>query len=283
MTSPGTPTTGTTAPTSAPAEDDASGGATRPAPAPPAPAPSAPAASAPRTARERARAELTAAIKERALAQLAEGGGAALSLRAVAREMGMASSALFRYFPNRDALLTALIVDTYDRLGVAAESAAAAVEGEPVGERWAAICHGVRDWALAHPHEYALIFGSPIPGYVAPQDTVGPASRVPVLLTGLLTELLATGAHHPDDAPPLPDDVVAAIAPVVGMLPPGAPPDLMVRGLIAWTYLFGAVSFEVFGHRHGVVGDAAAFFDHEVRRIATLLEIADPGTHGSGT
>lgn len=228
--------------------------------------------SAPRTARERARAELTAEIKERALAQLAEGGAAALSLRAVAREMRMASSALFRYFPNRDALLTALIVDTYDRLGEAAEAAAAAAAEQPVGERWAAICHGVRDWALAHPHEYALVFGSPVPGYEAPQDTVGPASRVPTLLTSLLVELLERGAYE-EPVEPLPDDVVAAVRPVLAMLPDGAPADLMVRGLVAWTYLFGAVSFEVFGHRHGVVAEPRAFFDHEVRRVATLLGI----------
>jgi AcrR family transcriptional regulator len=257
--------------------------------------------SASRTARERARAELTAEIKERAKVQLAEGGGGALSVRRIAREMGMASSALFRYFPSRDALLTALIVDSYDALADAVEAAEHAVHRAPVLDRWVAICHAVRDWARKHPHEYALIFGSPIPGYAAPPDTVAPASRVPVLLVGLLSDLVAAGAYDPAALAPPPADLVAAVAPVLGTLggqsaprvgdhpvdgsdggrgeggaAEGAapvPPDLMVRGLMAWTYLFGAVSFELFGHRHGVVEDHRTFFDHEVHRIAAALGI----------
>src|SRR5690606_37794566 len=148
-----------------------------------------PPTSSPRTARERVRAELTTEIKERAIRQLGEVGAPALSLRAIAREMGMSSSALFRYFPKRDALLTAVIVDTYSRLADAAEHAHDAAAGAPVLERWVAICHGVRDWSVAHPHEYALVYGSPVPGYTAPEDTAAPAWRVPRLLTGLLVEI----------------------------------------------------------------------------------------------
>ena len=138
-------------------------------------------------------------------------------------------------------------------------------------DRWLAICHGVRDWAVAHPNEYALIFGSPIPGYAAPPDTIAPASRVPMLLTALLTELLASGRYDPDANSPVPPEVACAVGPVQGMLPPGAPADLVVRGLMAWTYLFGAVSFELFGHRHNVVDGYQVFFDHETRRIAQVL------------
>lgn len=228
-------------------------------------------ATSPRSARDRVRAELTAEIKEHARRQLAAGGATALSLRAIAREMGMASSALFRYFPSRDALLTELIVDGYTSLGEAAEAAEAAVHEGSVGDRWLAVCHGVRDWALAHPHEYALIFGSPVPGYAAPPDTIAPAARVPALLTAILGDLLDSGRYDPDAQPRLPTEVADAVRPALAMLLPGAPEDLMVRGLMAWTYLFGAVSFEVFGHRHGVVTDASAFFDHEVRRIASVL------------
>jgi AcrR family transcriptional regulator len=185
--------------------------------------------------------------------------------------MGMASSAVFRYFPSRDALLTALIIDSYGSLADAAERAAADAVDRSVLGRWLAICHGVRDWAVAHPHEYALIFGSPIPGYAAPQDTVAPASRVPALLTALLTELLVTGRYDPAAHPPVPPEVAAAVGLVQRMLPDPAPADLVVRGLMAWTYLFGAVSFEVFGHRHDVIDDPRAFFDHESRRIAQAL------------
>src|SRR3954466_2411468 len=97
-----------------------------------------------------------AVTPEAARRQLAEVGAAALSLRAVARELGMASSALYRYFPSRDDLLTRLIVDGYDALGAAAESA-----DDPAAtprERWLAVCRAVRAWARAHPHEYALLY-----------------------------------------------------------------------------------------------------------------------------
>jgi AcrR family transcriptional regulator len=227
--------------------------------------------SAPRTARERVRRELTNEIKETALAQLASGGGAALSLRAIAREMGMASSALFRYFRNRDALLTALIIDSYSSLAQAAESAEARVHKSSVGDRWMAICHGVREWAVAHPHEYALIFGSPIPGYAAPPGTVAPASRVPLLLGGLLGDLVSEGTYHPDAHPEPPAEVQRALEPVAALLPAGVTSDLLVRGLMVWTYLFGAVSFEVFGHRNNVIADYEVFFDHEVRRLAVMF------------
>ena len=227
--------------------------------------------SAPRTARERVRRELTSEIKEVALAQLASSGGAALSLRAIAREMGMASSALFRYFRNRDALLTALIIDSYSSLAEAAETAEARMHQESIEDRWMAICHGVRNWAVAHPHEYALIFGSPIPGYAAPTGTVAPASRVPRLLGDLLGDLMSEKSYEVSAHPEPSVAVRRAIEPVRAMMPKGVPSDLMVRGLMAWTYLFGAVSFEVFGHRHNVIADPEAFFDHEVRRLATMV------------
>jgi AcrR family transcriptional regulator len=236
---------------------------------PPAASPVAPSASG--TARERVRRELTSEIKETALAQLASSGGAALSLRAIAREMGMASSALFRYFHNRDALLTELIIDSYSSLAEAAEAAEASVHAGTIDDRWVAICHGVRNWAVARPHEYALIFGSPIPGYAAPPGTIAPASRVPLLLGDLLGDLRSEPSYDPRAHPEPPVAVQRAIDPVRPMMPDGVQSDLIVRGLMAWTYLFGAVSFEVFGHRHNVILDHDAFFDHEVRRLAGML------------
>ena len=218
-------------------------------------------------ARARVREEMTQLLADAARRQLAEVGGAALSVRAVAREVGMASSAVFRYFPSRDALLTRLIVDSYNALGESAERAEAAVHEGTVAERWRAICHGVRDWALAHPHEYALIFGSPIPGYAAPADTVGPAVRVPALLMALL------GAPEGDVAETMGAALRESVTPPANGFPAHVPPDLAMRGLMAWTYLFGAVSFELFGHRHAVVSDPATFFDHEVVRLAEVLHL----------
>ena len=231
-----------------------------------------------RTPRERARLELTREIKDAARRQLSEHGASALSLRAVARELGLGSvSALYRYFPGRDALLTALIVDAYGALADAAEAAEATVHRRTVLTRWLAICHGVRNWAVAHPHEYGLIFGNPVPGYAAPPDTVEPARRVPVLLSELLSSVEATGGYDSRQHLSPPRSVRHAVRPLLAQLPPGAPDDLVVGGLMAWTYLFGAVSFDVFGHRRSVIDDDAAFFDHEMRRIALVLGLTARG------
>jgi hypothetical protein len=136
----------------------------------------------------------------------------------------------------------------------------------------------VRRWALRHPHEYALIFGSPVPGYAAPSTTIGPAARVPRLMIGLLVEAVRRGHDDPSGAPPVAAEVRAAIAPVRAELPAELPDDQVVWGLIAWSHLIGAVSFELFGHFHNVVGDAAgdreAFFDEQLRRFAVLTGLS---------
>src|SRR6476620_6445495 len=165
------------------------------------------------TARERVRAEVTAEITDAARRQLAEVGAAALSLRAVAREVGMVSSAVYRYFPSRDDLLTRLIIDGYDDLGAAAE--AADVPAASPAERWSVVCRAVRGWALTHPHEYALLYGSPVPGSRAPADTVPAASRVGVVLGRILGEAAHSGLL-PDgsgerDAGLISEDAVAVL------------------------------------------------------------------------
>src|SRR5690242_9078126 len=147
-------------------------------------------------ARARARIEVTAAIKEEARRQLAAEGADRLSLRAVARELGMVSSALYRYYPSRDDLLTALIIDAYNALGEAAEQA---IAGPPAAlERWIAAWHAIRDWARANPHEYALIYGSPVPGYRAPEATIGPAARVPLAFVGIIRDAVRAGEFTAD-------------------------------------------------------------------------------------
>jgi AcrR family transcriptional regulator len=226
-----------------------------------------------RTARERARAELTEEIKAAARRQLATVGAQALSLRAVSRELGMVSSALYRYFPSRDDLLTALIIDAYDALGEAAEGAARTAYERPVDE-WMAICAAVRDWAGAHPHEYALIYGSPISGYQAPQTTIEPAGRVPVLLLGLLQRSYATGGLAPPDDAPEPTGVLAEQAKVLVDLAPGVPRSVLVRTVIVWTQLFGMISFELFGQLVGSMDPADEFFASATRQMAAFVGLS---------
>jgi len=226
--------------------------------------------SASRTARALARDELTRMIKEEAHRQLQASGPSALSLRAVARELGMVSSAVYRYFPSRDDLITALIIDGYNDLGAHVERAEAAVrDRDDMVTRFLATCRAVREWAHAHPVEYGLLYGTPVPGYAAPDDTIGPASRVTAVLATLLRDAQAVGALRAD-AKPVPARVRRDLSRVRTFIP-GVPDDGLVRGLMAWTYLFGAVSFELFGHRHNVVDDFDAFFEHEMNRIAGFV------------
>lgn len=223
-------------------------------------------------ARARVRAELTREIAEVARKHLASDGAAALSLRAVAREVGMASSAVYRYFPSRDDLLTALIVDAYDALGEAAEQADAATDPGDLGGRWRAVCRACREWAVAHPHEYALVYGSPVPGYAAPQTTVGPAGRVGEVLCRIVADGVAAGVvHAADDATGADATLVPGIGERIGLPPAGPDSSLAARAVLAWTTLFGLISFELFGHTNNVVDSPGAYFDDAVARLASML------------
>jgi AcrR family transcriptional regulator len=234
-----------------------------------------PKGSASRTARERVRAELTREITEIARAQLATAGAAGLSLRAVAREMGMVSSAIYRYFPGRDDLLTALIIDGYNAIGEAVEQADAACARDDHAGRWLTVCRVVRGWALAHPHEYALLYGSPVPGYRAPQDTVAPATRDAVVYGRILSDAFRAGRlRPPDGSPPPPESFAPDAARIREMIMPGLPDDVVARALAAWTALFGAVSFELFGQFDNVITDRDAFFDHLMTGQARFLGLA---------
>ncbi|MEE1755331.1 TetR/AcrR family transcriptional regulator [Streptomyces sp. SP18CS02] len=217
-----------------------------------------------RGVRARARAEVTAAIKDEARRQLAAEGAAKLSLRAVARELGMVSSALYRYFPSRDELLTALIVDAYDTIGAAAEDAFSSAGAMTPLARWTEVCAAVRRWALAHPHEYALIYGSPVPGYTAPRTTVGPASRVGLALIAVVRE-----AHGAEGValPPLTDAMGAEARRLAADIAPDLPPALAVAMVAAWSQLFGLISFEVFGQFNRLVEDRDAFFAQAADRL----------------
>ncbi|WP_086726550.1 TetR/AcrR family transcriptional regulator [Streptomyces carpinensis] len=216
-------------------------------------------------ARARARTEITAAIKDEARRQLAAEGAARLSLRAVARELGMVSSALYRYFPSRDDLLTALIIDAYDSLGHAAEAAHHAVADAGPLERWTTVCEAVRGWALAHPHEYALVYGSPVPGYTAPQTTVPPAARVGLLLIGIVRDAHERGHVT---APALPPALREEAERMRADLAPDLPPEVVAALVAAWAQLYGLIGFELFGQFHRVVEDREPFFRHAAIRLA---------------
>lgn len=220
-------------------------------------------------ARERARERVRSEALDIAARQLADVGAAALSVRAVARELGMVSSAIYRYFPSRDALLTALIVDAYTELGETATRAEAAAPRDDYRARFAALAHAVRGWALENRHRYALIYGSPVPGYAAPQDTVAPASMVSLLIASVFQDAVAAG-HRPVVTPAMTASA-DLVEPLKRYFEIDAAGELVMVVIFAFTNLFGTVSFELFGHLDNTTGDADRWFEIVIDELAGRL------------
>jgi AcrR family transcriptional regulator len=220
--------------------------------------------------RSRVRAEMTEEIKAIARRHLAAD-GANLSLRAVARDMGMVSSALYRYFPSRDDLLTALILDAYNAIADAVERADAAVDQADLRGRWLSACHAIRRWALANPSEYALLYGTPVPDYKAPRDTTAAAIRTTAVFGRLLRDGVASGRLAARPGERLPRGVRADMRRLRGTEAFDVPEPVLARGMTGWVHVFGTVSFELFGRFNTVIEEREAFFDHQMRLIADVI------------
>ena len=202
------------------------------------------------TPRQRARAQTLEDITRIGRRHLATEGAAALSVRAVARDLGVVSSAIYRYVRSRDDLLTLLLVDGYDELGDAVDEAAGAVPADDFRGRFLAIGRAVRRWALREPATYALLFGSPVPGYRAPSEqTTGPGTRVITALVRLWDDAHGAGAVRVPDSTGLRISTAlrADMERIRAEFSVDTPDDLVARGVLAWAALFGCVSFEVFG------------------------------------
>jgi AcrR family transcriptional regulator len=223
-------------------------------------------------ARARVRAQLTEEIKDAARAELAVAGSSGLSLRAVARRVDMVPSALYRYFDSRDALLTALIVDAYSSLATAV-TAAADPAGRSPRRRWLRVGHAVRDWAWAHPHEWALIYGSPVPGYQAPQETIVPALELVRVLAAILTPLYDSAPAKATPAVDIPvgRELGRWLALVRDPYLRDLPDAVTALAVTAYVHLLGAVSLELFGQFGPDATPAPAMFDYGLRVTAALL------------
>ncbi len=219
--------------------------------------------------RERARVELTAEIVRLARVQVEQLGAPNLSLRAIARDLGIASSAIYRYFDSRDALLTQLIIQSYDHLGDTVERADRGVKRRrDFLARWRAMTGAIRGWALANPAEYGLLFGTPVPGYAAPTDTIGPASRYTIVLVQLIVDMEAAGHTSFEKVPVALRRDYARFRERFGV---SASDQMLMCGMAAWANVMGAITLELFGHLHNVVDTPGALFDAVVEMQGRLL------------
>ena len=206
-------------------------------------------------------------------AHLATEGAAALSLRAVARDLGIVSSAVYRYVASRDELLTLLVVDGYDELGDAVDAALVKVDPSDHAGRMRAIGRAARAWALAEPATYALLFGSPVPGYEAPAErTTGPGTRVVVRLVEVWEDAWQAGVVGLDASPLTPRRLSRDLARIRREMGLTAPDWLISRGLFAWAALFGCLSFEVFGqYGAGTLTEPADLFEQHLTALVEAV------------
>lgn len=226
--------------------------------------------------RQRQREATMAEIRDVARRQLGVTGAAALSLRAVARDMGLTAPALYRYYDDRDALLTALIVDGYTSLCSTLEAARDGAGADLAG-RITAAALAWRRWAVGHPHEYALVFGAPVPGYAAPED--GPTHEAGLRFGGIFLALLAEA--HAATAFPLPPTASRTLALDTALAawkasPMPMPPGAMQVFMSCWARLHGLISLEVFGHLAWLaIPDPEDLFRAELAALHTALGL-DP-------
>lgn len=235
--------------------------------------------STPRTARERARAAVMADLLVAARARLAADGPAGLSLRAIARDLGMVSSAVYRYVPSRDALLTLLVIDAYDAVGEAVEHAHATsrAAGHTPARTWLEVARAFRVWARGDRSAFELVYGTPVRAYEAPQDTVRAAIRLWLVLAAVLDAGLADGTLDPAGPELTPDAVARTVTPMTfaqAGLGPDAPHEqpeaaaAVARSLTLFAGLVGAVSAELFAHTRGVAADDGHAYDVTVATLA---------------
>lgn len=219
-------------------------------------------------ARARARVEIRAAILAAAAERLAADGADELSLRAVARDVGMVSSAVYRYFASRDELLTALIIRAYDSLGEHVEARVQASAGQPAARRWVDAAMSVRTWALDHPNDFALLYGTPIRGYAAPEDTVVSGTRVARALVGIVRDADELRAVAPVPIEPVLAESFAALRAELDLHVDDATTLAIIT---AWTQLFGLLTFELFGQTRNLVADDEALFRAAATSMAASI------------
>lgn len=223
------------------------------------------------TRRERARADTVRAIKRSALDQIARHGAPSLSLRAVARDIGMSPAGLYRYYDGRDALLTDLITDAYTDLALAVEEAIADAGGT-AAVRFTAGVRRYRAWALEDPNRFLLIFGTPIPGYAAPEGgpTVAANRRLGRAFFAVAAAGIAEGSLRPDMSRAPTSGERAFAAEIAGELP--LPAEVIGPLLGTWAHWHGLVALDVTGQLDWIYPEGAdAFIAEEIMRMLRSL------------
>jgi len=214
---------------------------------------------------------LEEAIKETAWGQIAQKGAAALSLRAIARALNITAPAIYNYFANRDALVTALIVDAFTSLGESQQAAIQDVPEDDLAARLSTLGLAYREWAVTHPQRYQLIFGKPIPGYEAPADITVPAaawSLVPLI--GTLQAIYTAGrlrVERSAEMTPELKSMLEAWSQFVGE----TELEVLYTALVIWSRVHGLVSMEIGNQFPSFITDVGEIYRREIKIITSYF------------
>jgi AcrR family transcriptional regulator len=229
---------------------------------------------------KRGEAVLTAEqIKATARLQMAAQGAAGVSLRGIGRELGVTAPAIYNYFPRLDDLITALIVDAYSQLAGSLRAARQACAQQELEQQLLAVLLAYRAWAIEHPHEFALIFGTPVPGYHAPVERTRPAAQgVFAVILELLAQAYVRGMLHlPASQPGLPPGLTIALPASA----PALPPAVLYTGLAGWYRIHGMILLELFGHTTSLINQPEQFYEYELLNLIEAFGMPRPATQES--
>jgi AcrR family transcriptional regulator len=222
--------------------------------------------------RERIREATFEEIKSVAWKQIAEQGVPTLSLRAIAREMGMTAPGLYRYYPSRDDLVTALIIEAFNSFSQHLETAREALPADDHAGRYRAVCKAYFQWAMASPARYTLIFGSPVPGYRMGEASYPSAQRGFLILQTVIGEALAAGkVNLPAVSTPLPQELLVRYQ---VLQKAGMPfdPSATHLALTTWSTLHGITALFLYGYLGNFLADQVeGFVRQEIEQLMLLL------------
>jgi len=226
-----------------------------------------------RPRREAVRKEIAEEIKAAARKQMEQYGTAGLSLRGVARELGITAPAIYNYFPRLEDLITALIVDAFTDLALAMETAGEQGDSDAAILRVEAMLVAYRKWAIEHPVDFQLIYGNPIPGYEAPVGLTDPLARRPFLgIFQLYAQALHTGEITlPEEYRQVPLSISEYLVSWREQSGVNIPDELVCMLMTGWARIHGLVMLELFHHTQPVIGDAGALYQYEIQSFHKRL------------
>lgn len=221
----------------------------------------------PRPRTDERRPNLQETIKDTAWKQIAESGAASLSLRAIARELGITAPAIYNYYPSRDDLVTALIVEAFTSLADAQEDSLTGLAGNRRAVRLSALGLAYREWAVTYPQRYHLVFGTPIPNYTAPEEVTLPAAaKALVPLIQSIQDLASAGELQVErlaEMPPKLKSMLGAWSKVAG----GFDPEVLYLALVIWSRVHGLVMLEITHQIPSFFDDPAEMYRQEIKNL----------------